>query len=185
MSRAKLHSHEGAWDARRTERPPQTSRGLLRGDRLLGAGEQPPVGAHLVTPRLGFAHHGIYVGRGSVVHYNSAVLGLCRFPVKEVSLASFAQGRSIWVRTQRAPRFDSSEVTRRACSRLGEDRYRTFSNNCEHFCEWCLRDDHRSYQVESLFALPQRLARAGTAAIDRLLTTLADDRAMHDRTADW
>jgi hypothetical protein len=90
---------------------------------------------------------------------------LCRSPVEEVSLTSFAQGRGIWVRAPAAPRFDSTEVTRRARSRLGEDRYRILSNNCEHFCEWCLRGEHRSYQVESLLALPRRLAHFCSDAI--------------------
>lgn len=133
--------------------------GLQRGDTLLGAVEQPVLGSHLVTPRRGFAHHGIYVGGGNVVHYKSLVSHLYRLPVEEVSPASFARGRTIWVRAQREPRFDRTEVTRRARSRLGEDRYRILSNNCEHFCEWCLRSEHRSYPVESLLALPRRLAR--------------------------
>jgi hypothetical protein len=35
---------------------------------------------------------------------------------------------------------------------VGEDCYRLLTNNCEHFCEWCLRGEHRSYQVEALLA---------------------------------
>ena len=30
---------------------------------------QIPLGAHLVTPRCGYTHHGIHVGDGQVVHY--------------------------------------------------------------------------------------------------------------------
>jgi hypothetical protein len=41
-------------------------------------------------------------------------------------------------------------VVHRARSRLGEDRYHVLRNNCEHFCEWCVRGQHRSYQVEAL-----------------------------------
>jgi hypothetical protein len=140
-------------------------RRLHRNDTLLGALERPPLGSHLVTPRRGFAHHGIYVGGGNVVHYKSVVRHLRRVPVEEVSLASFAQGRAIWVRAHGEPRFDGTEVTRRARSRLGENRYRIFSNNCEHFCGWCLRDEHRSDQVENLLALPRRLARVCGNAI--------------------
>jgi len=103
--------------------------------------------------------------------------------VEEVSLASFARGRAIWVRDHGEPRFDRGEVTRRARSRLGEDCYRILSNNCEHFCEWCLRDEHRSHQVESLLALPQRLFRVCGAAIARLFgennRTLRRPRAPH------
>ena len=29
---------------------------------------EPPLGAHLVTPRHGYAHHGIYVGDGRFLH---------------------------------------------------------------------------------------------------------------------
>ena len=93
----------------------------------------------------------------------------CRGPVEEVSLASFAQERAIWVRSRTAPRFDPAEVTHRARSRLGEDRYRLLSNNCEHFSEWCLRDEHRSYQVERLLSLPRRLARIFGDTLGRLL----------------
>jgi hypothetical protein len=55
-----------------------------------------------------------------------------------------------------------------SCTNLGEDRYRILSNNCEHFCEWCLRDERRSYQVESLLALPRRLLRVSGDALARL-----------------
>ena len=123
------------------------------------AGEEPPLGSHLVTPRRGFIHHGIYVGSGNVVHYKSAVRRLCCDPVEEVSLASFALGRTISIRAHVAPRFDGEEVMRRARSRIGEARYRLLSNNCEHFCEWCLHDEPRSYQVERLLNLPRRLGR--------------------------
>ena len=47
----------------------------------------------------------------------------------------------------------------RARSRVGEDCYRLLTNNCEHFCEWCLRGEPRSYQIERVFWLPQRLLR--------------------------
>ena len=34
-----------------------------------GFEQEPPLGAHLTTPRRGYNHHGEYVGRGRVVHY--------------------------------------------------------------------------------------------------------------------
>ena len=164
-------------NARPSKQRPRVLCGLSRNDRLLVANEEPPVGSHLVTPRRGFAHHGIYVGSGNVVHYRSVVRQFCRGPVEEVSLAGFAQERAIWVRGHRAARFNATEVMRRARSRLGEDRYRLFSNNCEHFCEWCLRDEHRSYQLERLLTLPRRLLRICGDAVTRLFpesTSLLD-----------
>jgi hypothetical protein len=111
---------------------------------------EPPVGAHLVTPRRGYTHHGIYVGRGRVVQYGGLSRGLRRGPVEEVALSQFAQGRTIWIRLQQPSGLDRDEVVRRARLRLGENRYHVLTNNCEHFCEWCVRGEHRSYQVDEL-----------------------------------
>jgi hypothetical protein len=52
----------------------------------------------------------------------------------------------------------TNEVVRRARMRLGENRYNVLTNNCEHFCEWRVRGEHRSYQVDDIIA---RLARTG------------------------
>ena len=46
-------------------------------------------------------------------------------------------------------RFDLATAIARARSRLGEDRYRLWSNNCEHFIEWSLNGVNRSAQVEA------------------------------------
>jgi hypothetical protein len=137
-------------------------------DRLLAHDEEPPVGSHLVTPRFGFAHHGIYVGEGKVVHYGSLGNGRLRGPVEEVPVANFSRGHTTSVRCHERARFDSAEVIRRARSRVGENRYRVLSNNCEHFCEWCLQGEHFSYQVDCLLALPRRLRRMISAVVNRL-----------------
>ncbi len=123
-----------------------------RHDWPLPTGETPPLAAHVVTLRSGYTHHGIHVGEGRVVHYAGFARGLSLGPVEEVSLAEFADGRPVWVRPCTNPRFDPTEVIRRAHSRLGENRYRVLSNNCEHFSEWCLRGEARSLQVEALRA---------------------------------
>ena len=117
---------------------------------VLDDGREPPVGAHVLTPRRGYIHHGIYVGRGRVVHYRGFSNGLRRGPVEEVQMAKFAGGRPVWVRGKRASVASPEEVVRRARLRIGENRYRLFTNNCEHFCEWCLSGDPRSFQVEAL-----------------------------------
>jgi hypothetical protein len=110
------------------------------------------IGAHLVTPRRGYSHHGIYVGGNRVVHYAgwSRAALTCR-PVEEVSLDDFADGRGLRVRADSPARYAPADVVARARSRLGEDRYRIASNNCEHFCHWCLSGENRSAQVERLF----------------------------------
>jgi thiol-disulfide isomerase/thioredoxin len=107
-------------------------------DISLRPGDEPPLGAHLVTPRTLYSHHGIYVGGGRVIHYSGLAYGLRRGPVEDVSLEHFARGRGIRVRREPA-RFDRREAVARARSRLGESRYRLLTNNCKHFCAWVLR----------------------------------------------
>jgi hypothetical protein len=60
---------------------------LRRNDRLLANDEEPPMGAHFVTPLGGFAHH------GALVH------SLHRDLVEEVSPAYFTQGHSACIRS--------------------------------------------------------------------------------------
>ena len=130
--------------------------GERTGQGLLPAESHPPIGAHIITQRYGYTHHGIYAGVGRVVHYAGLSRGLRRGPVEEISLARFAAGHRVSVISDLAPKFKGREVARRARSRIGEANYRLFTNNCEHFCEWCLRGQHRSYQIDAWLALPSR-----------------------------
>lgn len=134
----------------------QEQRPFLLRDSLVRVGEEPPLASHLVTPRLVYRHHGIYVGNGRVIHYAGLAHGLRRGPVEEVSLEQFAQGHAIRVRHD-VRRFDCCEVVERARSRLGESCYRVLSNNCVHFCAWALRDESRSGQVERLCSMPRAI----------------------------
>jgi hypothetical protein len=127
-------------------------------DHPLAVAEEPPPGSHLVTPRLGYLHHGIYVGEHRVVHYAGLMPWADRHSVEEVTFAHFAKGRNVFVRTHAVARFQRQDVIQRARSRLGEDAYRLLRNNCEHFCEWCVQGEHRSYQVERLLRVPRLLA---------------------------
>lgn len=121
-------------------------------DRPLAQDEEPPLGAHVVSPRFGYVHHGIYIGRGRVVHYAGLSCGLVRGPVEVVPLSRFACGRRVSTRCSRRRSYEPADVVRRACSRLGENRYAVLRNNCEHFCEWCLHGEARSFQIERLLA---------------------------------
>jgi len=140
----------------------------LRGDWRLVGEQQPPLGSHLVTPRRGYLHHGIYVGDRKVVHYSGLVHGLRRGPVEEVPFAHFARGQRVWVNLDAPSDFDVREVICRARSRVGEARYRLLTNNCEHFCEWCLRGTARSFQVEAWLERPRLMLLAALRLITRL-----------------
>jgi hypothetical protein len=127
-----------------------------------------PLGAHLVTSRSGYTHHGIHVGGGKVVHYAGLCRSLNRGPVEEVPLAAFACGRPVAVKRDLAAHFPAEVVVARARSRLGENRYRIATNNCEHFCVWCLCGESRSEQIERLLARPRAIARAVTLIFTQL-----------------
>ena len=134
--------------------------------RALEPGESPRLGAHLITPFLGYTHHGIYVGDGKVVHYGALMYDIIRKPVEEVTLEVFAEGRPLYEVTHAEAGFDADEVIRRARTRLGEKRYRLLTNNCEHLCSWCLFGENRSQQVEACFTHP-RVALHAVAGLFR------------------
>jgi len=116
---------------------------------------------------MGYAHHGVYVGDGKVVHYAGLSRVWLARPVEEVSMAEFAQGRAIWVQPHTNPRFTPEEIVARAKSRLGEDDYRVASNNCEHFCEWCVQGESRSRQIETLRRTPRHFRNQCVRAVVR------------------
>ena len=142
------------------------------GDLRPGSSGEPPLAAHLVTSRVLYTHHGIYVGNGCVIHYAGLADGLRRGPVEQVSLERFARGRSIRIQPDRR-RFDRCEVVERALSRLGEAHYRFLTNNCEHFCSWALRGECLSEQVERLRAVPRLLSSAAALLHQRLVSAFA------------
>lgn len=120
-----------------------------------------PIGAHLVTQRRGYEHHGIYVGNDRVVHYAGFASSVNRGPVEEVTLECFTAGHSLSIRATPSARYAGDEAVRRARSRLGENDYRLLTNNCEHFCAWCLIGESRSEQVHCCLRDP----RAGMHAL--------------------
>ena len=112
-----------------------------------------PVGAHLVTPRGGYFHHGIYIGEEKVVHYSGFGDGTSTGPVEVVMLSEFLCGREYTIKGHPFSKFSGKDAAARARSRVGENLYCLFSNNCEHFCEWCINDDHHSNQVTAATAV--------------------------------
>ncbi len=116
---------------------------------------EPPLGAQLVTPRRGYTHHGLYVGDGKVVHYAGLSGALLAGPIEEVPVARFACGQKVWIEPGLSPKYTGAEVVRRARSRLGENHYRLLTNNCEHFCMWCLCGVARSAQVDRCLVFPR------------------------------
>jgi hypothetical protein len=130
---------------------------------------EPAPGTHLVTQRRGYEHHGVYVGNGRVVHYAGFADSAQRAPVEEVTLECFARGQAMWVRLHPFATYTGDDAVVRARSRLGEDRYRLLTNNCEHFCVWCLFGEARSKQVEACLAHPRIAFRTVVSLVHAFL----------------
>src|SRR5258706_9588966 len=98
-----------------------------------GLGQGLALGTHLVTSRRGYTHHGIYVGRGMVVHY----AGLSRFlhsgPVEEVTISRFSMGRAVRIGGNCEFTYLPPPILVCARSRLREEQYYAPRDNFEHF----------------------------------------------------
>ena len=114
---------------------------------LIMTTQEPPLGSHLKSSRRGYTHHGIYVGQRRVIHYAGWANNQATGPVEETDLNSFTQGNGYSI--VHHYRADLPEViVARARRRIGETDYNLASNNCEHFCNSCVNDDHHSRQVD-------------------------------------
>ncbi|AZE04458.1 lecithin retinol acyltransferase family protein [Pseudomonas chlororaphis] len=135
-----------------------------------------PTGTHLIVGRGLYTHHGIFVGRNRVVHYSGMGSGLHKGCIESTTLEAFLQGKNARIKTYKKVYFRGPEICRRARSRLGEDEYNLVFNNCEHFANWCVTNQHTSEQVE---AATQRMS---TAAVTSLLMRKATKEAAEQTT---
>lgn len=114
-------------------------------------------GDHLVVPLFaGLTHHGIYLGNGRVVHWDSGLpgrvglfallFGPTKARIRETSLNRFSSGRRPRIRRYRLC-LDGATVVARARARIGEQGYDLFVNNCEQLATWCKKGRHSSRQV--------------------------------------
>lgn len=108
-------------------------------------------GDHLISARIGYSHHGIFIGRNKVIHYSGSSFGKNERGVIEiVDLETFCQGNGYTIQTYPFRTFSRDEIVERAKSRLGEEWYSVILNNCEHFATWCIQGFHHSHQVSRL-----------------------------------
>lgn len=89
-----------------------------------------------------YFHYGVYVGNNRVVHFCSTgkdELNAASADVIETSFSRFSKGDFVSVDTQEIPLFERDEIVRRARKSIGTKlgSYNLFSNNCEHFANWC------------------------------------------------
>jgi hypothetical protein len=92
-----------------------------------------------------------------VIHYTKSQATISR-----TSWASFASGMEVFVR--RYGNCDTPDVViQRAESRLGENTYHLFNNNCEHFAKWCKTGIRVSEQVRNAGAAAGGASGSGAA----------------------
>lgn len=107
------------------------------------------VGDHLVTPRTGYTHHGLYMGNQQVIHYEGK-LGEGAGCITQTSLQAFCDGHSCTVRDYAMRVYGRKESVSRALERVGEQDYNFILNNCEQFVAWCIMGIGYSEQINSV-----------------------------------
>lgn len=116
--------------------------------------EQVLLADHIKVNRVLYEHHGIYLGKYKVIHYTENEGNITKGLVKVTSLKNFLDGATNFdVIRHQNPIFSPEEIIERAKSRIGEDNYSIFSNNCEHFCNWCIEGVAESEQVQTVITI--------------------------------
>lgn len=109
------------------------------------------VGDHLVSPRVGYTHHGLYVGNNEVIHYEGKI-GEGNGHIAQTSLQAFCDGQSCTVRDYPIRVYGRKESVSRALGRLGEQDYNVIFNNCEQFVAWCIMGLGYSEQINTVMS---------------------------------
>jgi Lecithin retinol acyltransferase len=106
-------------------------------------------GDHIYVHRLGYTHHGIDCGYGTVIHYTGEVGQKTSAAVRHSSIREFAAGGKVHIK-QYGRCHDIQYTLVMAKSRLYENSYNLIFNNCEHFATWCKTGNHISEQVKDV-----------------------------------
>lgn len=117
-----------------------------------------------------YQHHGIDCGDRTIIHYSKAN---DLATVSRTSYDSFSWGNAVYP-VHHPTCFVADVVIERAESRLGEQRYDLFLNNCEHFANWCKTGRSESAQLVN-FGL--RLDQVNLPEFRRLAERTAQDRS--------
>lgn len=120
-------------------------------------------GDHLKVWVSGYYHHGIYIGNGWVIHFTGLTRGKRNATIRLGALERFGSGAVIEV-VEYAHALPPAEVVARAWSRVDQDGYNVFMNNCEHFARWCKTGEHVSDQSRSAVAHAAGVGAGGTVA---------------------
>jgi len=124
--------------------------------------EEPPLGAHLSTPRTIYTHHGLYIGNGEVIHYSGLADGLSSGPVEKVDLTDFQYSGGVKkgykIISHPNASFAPQKIIDNAFKRLNEKDYGLITNNCEHFVHDCIYGQNKSQQVNNVIKVVAKSA---------------------------
>lgn len=121
-------------------------------------------GDHLKVKRRLYSHHGIYIGSNQIAHYAPPpgkgigdgigwrqLLGadsiINTIHVTEVGVFEYEDIRANVVAYDNSHSYPPMKTVVRAESRLGENGYNLWGNNCEQFARWCKQVQPRDKPV--------------------------------------
>ena len=125
-------------------------------------------GDHIYVRRKGllYSHHGIYVGRGTVIHFKGAVKEKKDPLVVKTDIEDFLNGGKLKRRNYKR-RLPHAETLRVARAQLSHCGYSFAFNNCEHFATYCATGKKRSKQIRMAVGSIIGVTFALTAAVIR------------------
>ncbi len=118
-------------------------------------------GDHIYVKRRGFlySHHGIYAGKGLVLHFKGAVKEKKDPAVILSDIATFLNNGKLQRRTYKR-RLAHADTLQLARALLAQKGYSLVFNNCEHFATYCATGKKKSTQVHRIFSGMATLALA-------------------------
>jgi hypothetical protein len=136
-----------------------------------------PLVSHLSVRRIGYTHHGIALGDGTVVHFTGEPLSKWDACVQRTSREDFLRGGE--AREENVPpqlMLHRSLIALLALLHVGMRRYHLRDRNCEHFATYCQSGGWHSHQVHDLqtAGLEGKVAKVLEIALDATL-----GRAVH------
>ncbi len=138
-------------------------------------------GDHLRIKRRFYYHHGVYIGDGKVVHYAPPpgkaigdgigwrqILGAnSKINIIHITeLKAFERDEDVKasvVPYNRTHSYPPLKAVARAKSRLGENGYNLWGNNCDHFASWCKLSGYDSRRI-NLWDSVKKSATIGVGA---------------------
>ncbi len=108
-------------------------------------------GDHIYVRRKGllYSHHGIYAGKGTVIHFKGTVKEKKDPVVINTDIDNFLNSGKLR-RREYKKRLPSSETLRIAREHLSKKGYSLTFNNCEHFATYCITGKKRSRQIRGV-----------------------------------